>query len=151
MKYLCIALIRFYRKFLSKLKRNPTCRFTPTCSAYALEAYQKRGFFAGTILTVWRILRCNPYCAGGYDPVPERGFRNREKNDGVSIAYSDAGNDYENSYEDSCGSTCKSCCGNSSDNDFSATDGMSDGDRKTSTIKEEISAEAPWESERKTK
>lgn len=89
MKYLCIALIRFYRKYLSRLKRNPTCRFTPTCSAYALEAYQKRGFFAGTILTVWRILRCNPYSAGGYDPVPERGFRNRDTADGGSLAYND--------------------------------------------------------------
>lgn len=78
MKYLCIALIKFYRKYLSRLKSNPTCRFTPTCSAYALEAYQKRGFIVGTILTVWRILRCNPFCAGGYDPVPERGFRNRD-------------------------------------------------------------------------
>ena len=72
MKYICIWLIRFYRKFLSPLKRNPTCRFTPTCSAYAIEAYQKRGFFVGSALTVWRILRCNPYSAGGYDPVPEK-------------------------------------------------------------------------------
>ena len=74
MKYLCIWLIRFYRKFISPLKK-PCCRFTPSCSAYALEAYQKRGFFVGSALTVWRILRCNPYCAGGYDPVPEKGFR----------------------------------------------------------------------------
>jgi putative membrane protein insertion efficiency factor len=78
MKYLCIALIKFYRKYLSRLKSNPTCRFTPTCSAYALEAYRKRGFIVGTILTVWRILRCNPFCAGGYDPVPEHGLRNRD-------------------------------------------------------------------------
>ena len=75
MKKLCIALIRFYRKHISGLKRHPTCRFTPTCSAYALEAFEKRGFWAGLILTVWRILRCNPLCAGGYDPVPEKGFR----------------------------------------------------------------------------
>lgn len=72
MKYLCIWLIRFYQKVLSPLKRNPTCRFTPTCSAYAIEAFQKRGFFVGFGLTVWRILRCNPFCAGGYDPVPEK-------------------------------------------------------------------------------
>ena len=72
MKYLCIWLIRFYQKVLSPLKRNPTCRFTPTCSAYAVEAFQKRGFFVGFGLTVWRILRCNPFSAGGYDPVPER-------------------------------------------------------------------------------
>ena len=68
--------IRFYQKHLSRLKRQPTCRFTPTCSAYALEAYEKRGIFIGTILTVARIFRCNPFCAGGYDPVPERGLRN---------------------------------------------------------------------------
>ncbi len=75
MKYFMIALVKFYRKFISPLKPN-CCRFTPTCSAYALEAFQKRGFFIGFILTVWRILRCNPFCKGGYDPVPERGLRN---------------------------------------------------------------------------
>ena len=72
MKHICIWLVRFYQKFLSPLKRNPTCRFTPTCSAYAIEAFQKRGFFVGLALTVWRILRCNPFCPGGYDPVPEK-------------------------------------------------------------------------------
>ena len=74
MKYVCIWLVNFYRKYLSPLKRSPTCRFYPTCSAYAVEAFQKRGFFVGMILTVWRILRCNPFCRGGYDPVPEKGF-----------------------------------------------------------------------------
>lgn len=75
MKYLCIALIKFYRKFLSPLKKGGCCRFVPTCSQYAIEAFQKRGFFVGLILTVWRILRCNPYHPGGYDPVPETGLR----------------------------------------------------------------------------
>ncbi len=75
MKYVCIWLIRFYRKFLSPLKRNPCCRFSPTCSAYALEAFQKRGFFVGFYLTVWRILRCNPFSVGGYDPVPDRKYK----------------------------------------------------------------------------
>ena len=74
MKYICIWLIRFYRKCISPLKK-PCCRFTPSCSAYALEAFQKRGFFVGLVLTVWRILRCNPYVPGGYDPVPETGLR----------------------------------------------------------------------------
>ena len=74
MKYLCIWLIRFYQKCLSPLKRRPCCRFVPTCSAYAVEAFQKRGFFAGMFLTVKRILRCQPFCAGGYDPVPEKGL-----------------------------------------------------------------------------
>ena len=70
MKHVMIWLIRLYQKFISPLKR-PCCRFTPTCSAYAIEAFMKRGFFVGFFLTVWRILRCNPFCKGGYDPVPE--------------------------------------------------------------------------------
>ena len=73
MKHVCVWLIRLYQRFLSPLKRNPTCRFYPTCSAYAVEAYKKRGFFIGTALTAYRILRCNPFCVGGYDPVPEKG------------------------------------------------------------------------------
>ena len=72
MKHVCILLIRFYRKFLSPLKGTPCCRFYPTCSAYALEAFMKRGFFVGLGLTVWRILRCQPFSVGGFDPVPER-------------------------------------------------------------------------------
>ena len=75
MKYPMIWLIRLYQKFISPFKPN-CCRFTPTCSAYALEAFTKRGFFVGLILTVYRILRCNPFSKGGYDPVPEKGFRN---------------------------------------------------------------------------
>ena len=75
MKHLMIWLVRLYQRFISPLK-SPCCRFTPTCSAYAIEAYKKRGFFIGTILTVWRILRCNPFSKGGYDPVPEKGLRN---------------------------------------------------------------------------
>ena len=71
MKHLMIWLIRLYQKFISPLK-PPCCRFTPTCSTYAIEAFMKRGFFVGFALTVWRILRCNPFCKGGYDPVPER-------------------------------------------------------------------------------
>ena len=77
MKRLCIALIQFYRKHLSKRKKAPCCKFVPTCSTYALQAFEKRGFFVGMILTVWRILRCNPWNPGGYDPVPERGLRYR--------------------------------------------------------------------------
>ena len=77
MKYLCIWLIRFYQKVLSPLKRQPTCRFQPTCSQYAVEAFTKRGFFVGMILTISRIARCNPFCAGVYDPVPEKGLRRR--------------------------------------------------------------------------
>ena len=75
MKRVAMALIRFYRKYLSGLKPAPTCRFTPTCSAYALEAFEKRGFFAGLALSVWRILRCSPLSPAGYDPVPLSGFK----------------------------------------------------------------------------
>jgi len=71
MKYLCIWLIRLYQKFLSPLKRQPTCRFSPTCSSYAIEAYRKRGFFVGTILMVTRVARCQPFGGAGWDPVPE--------------------------------------------------------------------------------
>ena len=82
MKHVCIFIIRLYQKYLSPLKPYPTCRFTPTCSAYAIEAVQKRGFFIGLGLTVWRILRCNPFCKGGYDPVPERpSHRKMDEND----------------------------------------------------------------------
>ena len=72
MKHVCIWLVRFYQKILSPLKRRSTCRYTPTCSAYAVQAFQKRGFFVGFWLTVRRILRCNPWGSFGYDPVPER-------------------------------------------------------------------------------
>ena len=75
MKHIMIWLISLYRKCISPLK-PPCCRFQPTCSAYAIEAFKKRGFFVGLILTVWRILRCNPFSKGGYDPVPEKGLRN---------------------------------------------------------------------------
>ena len=72
MKHICIFLIGLYRKFLSPLKGRPTCRFVPTCSEYAIEAYRIHGFFKGTALTVYRILRCNPFCKGGFDPVPPK-------------------------------------------------------------------------------
>ncbi len=71
MKYAAIFLINLYRRFISPLK-PPCCRFTPTCSEYALEAFKKRGFIVGFGLTVWRILRCNPFGKGGYDPVPDK-------------------------------------------------------------------------------
>ncbi len=74
MKRIAIALVRGYQKFISPAK-PPCCRFTPTCSAYAIEAFEKRGFFVGLFLSVWRILRCNPFCRAGYDPVPLKGIR----------------------------------------------------------------------------
>ena len=79
MKWPFIWLIRFYQRVISPLKSRPTCRFTPTCSAYALEAFHKRGFLVGLWLTVSRIARCHPFCAGGYDPVPDTGLGQRRK------------------------------------------------------------------------
>ncbi|MGN0161535.1 MAG: membrane protein insertion efficiency factor YidD [Lachnospiraceae bacterium] len=70
MKKFLIACIRFYKKFLSPLKRHSSCIYTPTCSTYAIEALEKHGVIKGSILTIWRILRCNPFSKGGYDPVP---------------------------------------------------------------------------------
>lgn len=64
-----LFLIAVYRKLISPLK-PPSCRFYPTCSEYALEAIRKHGPLKGTYLAAWRILRCNPWNPGGFDPVP---------------------------------------------------------------------------------
>jgi putative membrane protein insertion efficiency factor len=71
MKKIFIFLIRAYRKFISPLKK-PCCRFRPTCSQYAIEAIDKHGAFLGSLMAIARVIRCNPYNPGGYDPVPER-------------------------------------------------------------------------------
>ena len=76
MKWLLIRLIRFYQRFLSPLKKNSCCRFTPTCSAYAIEALEKRGLIVGFLLMWIRIFKCQPFGPFGWDPVPERGLRN---------------------------------------------------------------------------
>ncbi|MBQ6331231.1 MAG: membrane protein insertion efficiency factor YidD [Clostridia bacterium] len=70
MKRILLAMLRFYKRNISPLLPN-ACRFTPTCSEYAMEAIQKHGALKGTGLAIWRVLRCNPFCKGGYDPVPE--------------------------------------------------------------------------------
>lgn len=69
LKKLLIALIRFYQKYLSPMKRTK-CPYYPCCSQYGLEAVQKYGAIKGSFLALWRILRCNPFSKGGYDPVP---------------------------------------------------------------------------------
>ena len=60
----------FYRKYISGMKSAPTCKYYPTCSEYGLQAIEKYGALKGGLLTIWRILRCNPFSKGGYDPVP---------------------------------------------------------------------------------
>ena len=71
MKYIIIFLINLYKKIISPIK-PPCCRFTPTCSQYAIEALSIHGFFKGSYLSLKRIVRCNPFCDGGEDPVPPK-------------------------------------------------------------------------------
>lgn len=68
MKKVLILIIRFYQKVISPMF-PPCCRYIPTCSQYAIEAISKYGLLKGGIKAVWRILRCNPFSKGGYDPV----------------------------------------------------------------------------------
>jgi putative membrane protein insertion efficiency factor len=69
-KNMLITVIKVYRKYISPLKRTPSCIYTPTCSLYAIQALERYGAFKGTYLAVRRILRCHPFHKGGYDPVP---------------------------------------------------------------------------------
>jgi putative membrane protein insertion efficiency factor len=64
-----IALVRCYQRLLSGLK-PPTCRYYPSCSEYGIQAMAHRGLVRGGLLALWRILRCNPFSPGGYDPGP---------------------------------------------------------------------------------
>jgi len=64
-----VALVRLYQMTVSPLL-GPRCRYAPSCSAYAVEALRRHGVARGTLLAVWRILRCHPLAKGGYDPVP---------------------------------------------------------------------------------
>ncbi len=68
MGFLFTGLVRFYQYFISPIF-PPMCRFYPSCSSYAIEAVQRHGFLRGAFATFKRLLRCQPYCAGGYDPV----------------------------------------------------------------------------------
>ena len=76
-----IYLIGLYRKYISPLKSVPSCRFTPCCSEYAIEALREWRVVVGTALALWRMLRCNPFGRGGYDPVPKRRRKSRTKKD----------------------------------------------------------------------
>ena len=71
MKKIWIAGIRFYQKYISPMK-STKCPYIPTCSQYGLEAVQEYGAVRGGLMALWRILRCNPFSKGGYDPVPRR-------------------------------------------------------------------------------
>ena len=71
MKNFMIKGIRFYQKYLSPLK-STRCPYIPTCSQYGLEAIEKYGALKGGLMAIWRILRCTPWCKGGFDKVPDK-------------------------------------------------------------------------------
>ncbi len=70
MKRFLLWMIRFYQRSISP-NTPPSCRFQPTCSQYAVTAIERFGAWKGGGMALWRIARCNPFCKGGYDPVPE--------------------------------------------------------------------------------
>ena len=69
-RLILLALIRFYQMTISRAMPADTCRFYPSCSHYGYQAIYKHGAFKGSGMAVWRVLRCNPFNPGGYDPVP---------------------------------------------------------------------------------
>jgi putative membrane protein insertion efficiency factor len=69
-RWMLLVLIRFYQKLISPALPSNTCRFYPSCSHYGYQAIYKHGAFKGLFMAIWRILRCNPFNPGGYDPVP---------------------------------------------------------------------------------
>ena len=69
MKYVLLKFVRFYQVAISPML-PPRCRYTPTCSQYAVEALQKHGACKGSMLTMRRVCRCHPFGGSGYDPVP---------------------------------------------------------------------------------
>lgn len=71
MKNILIFPIKLYQKVISPLF-PPSCRYYPTCSTYAIQSLEKHGFFLGALMAIMRILRCNPFVHGGYDPVPDK-------------------------------------------------------------------------------
>jgi putative membrane protein insertion efficiency factor len=76
--WLMIRLVRLYQATVSPLLPD-TCRFQPTCSQYMIEAIRRRGPVVGLAKGLWRLLRCNPFCPGGYDPVEDAPGREQER------------------------------------------------------------------------
>jgi putative membrane protein insertion efficiency factor len=69
-RYILLALIRLYQATISRTLPPDTCRFYPTCSHYGYQAIYKYGALKGGLMAAWRVLRCNPFNKGGFDPVP---------------------------------------------------------------------------------
>ena len=78
MKKIFIRFIRFYQKYIS-VNTKARCKYYPTCSNYAIEAITEHGAFVGFFMAVWRILRCNPFSKGGYDPVPPKRKKDKKE------------------------------------------------------------------------
>ena len=76
--WLVLLPVHIYRAVISPMKTVSTCRYLPTCSEYAITAVKQRGVIVGSLLAVWRILRCNPLFRGGFDPVPPCRHRAQE-------------------------------------------------------------------------
>ena len=74
MKTLAAAGLKFYKGIISPVL-PASCRYVPSCSEYAAEALARYGFFRGAALAAWRLVRCNPFVRGGYDPVPQKSLR----------------------------------------------------------------------------
>ena len=80
LKKFAVFLIKTYQLTLSPRFSHGSCRYIPTCSQYALEAIEIHGVFKGSLMGLWRIMRCNPFVKGGYDPVPPKKEKgNKEK------------------------------------------------------------------------
>jgi putative membrane protein insertion efficiency factor len=76
MRVATIAVLRLYQRTLSPLL-GPRCKYHPSCSEYAVQAIGRYGMLRGSVLAVWRLLRCNPFSHGGYDPVSEQSLFRR--------------------------------------------------------------------------
>jgi putative membrane protein insertion efficiency factor len=86
-----IALVKVYKAAFSPFLPS-SCRFFPSCSTYSIEAFKSYGFFKGLFLSIWRILRCNPFNEGGYDPVPapaslKRALSGEDKEENVALEF----------------------------------------------------------------
>ncbi|TAK09042.1 MAG: membrane protein insertion efficiency factor YidD [Candidatus Manganitrophaceae bacterium] len=68
MAFIYLFIVRLYQSIISPLF-PPVCRFYPTCSSYSIEAVKRHGFLIGIAMTIKRLIRCHPFCSGGYDPV----------------------------------------------------------------------------------